>query len=260
MRPNKIKRDGKLVDSEAAIRLKIMRDNNDLTFDYDLRKPLSPYQKRKIKRYFDYLDDIRATASPIKRYRGADPKKKKAVARLTSGNTRLRGLNGTLYPSPAKGKLSFDKDGRAVVRVNKLKIDTHIFDQEKIAERGADYVREFIDGIPKPRKNEFLNLKFLTGGGAYEIGAARGPEVIKTLGERYFQEYRVGTLHKNGGVRTETDTPDQWLFGVRTFTHPQNDDTLLGIEKTVKDNRRKKRNEIRRLRRAENKRKKDSGN
>jgi hypothetical protein len=63
------------INTIHAQRLKAIRPFID--FNYDLRKPLSKYQKAKIKTYYDEIDQL--TARPNKVYR---PRKKENLINI----------------------------------------------------------------------------------------------------------------------------------------------------------------------------------
>lgn len=234
-----------------------MRDNNDINFKVDLRKPLTRSEQKKIKRYFDVIAEIRSSSTPIARYKG---KNKKQVAKLSGQNTRLKGINGVLYPKyTAESKLGFDKEG-AFVKTGKLKLTTHFFDPVEIAERGIDYIIEKLEREFKPRRNHIAFYRMLTGSKTYETQTSYETGDARELVGRWFRKYgngdNSGTLNRKRGQRT-----NDWLIGVRRTEFPlsqlqSGQNTLMQQENEIAKGRSAAKKRYRAvLKEAENKRK-----
>ena len=214
--PNRNKKTGKL--SLAAERYQILKDNNDITFKIDLRKKISRANEKKIKRYFDEVSRLRAGAIPVARYKPKNKKEAAAMREYTGVNTRLRGLNGILWPKYTNDtKLEFYKgsDGKthARVKLGNIRIEKFWFDRVQLASRGMDYVREVLDMKKIEMGKPVTFYRILTG--EYEINSTfRGEgldRAMSSLLDRYGDN--GSKLHATGRNHFT-----KWLVGVQKTT------------------------------------------
>jgi hypothetical protein len=84
-------------------------------FDYDLRKPLSDYEKRKIKTYYDAIDAL--TARPHYEYRPRRSDHLKKAKAYGQGANTLPGLKVAFIPTgeDEKPRIYWDNSGEMVV-------------------------------------------------------------------------------------------------------------------------------------------------
>ena len=90
-----------------AQRLKQIRKFVD--FDFDLRKPLTKYQKAKIRKYHHEIDAL--TARPYHAYRPRDKKRLARAQEFAQHEKRLPGLKVAFIPT--------DGENRPRIRINK---------------------------------------------------------------------------------------------------------------------------------------------
>lgn len=132
-----------------AQRLKAIRPY--INFNYDLRKPLSKYQKSKIKKYWDEIEAL--TARPFHVYRPRTKDHLQAAQDFAQHENRLPGLKVAFIPTSGKRpRIRFNNAGDIVAstdhittRVLKLRTKELIKDPEahvnKIIKQDSDAKR-----------------------------------------------------------------------------------------------------------------------
>ncbi len=218
-------------------RLKAIRKY--VNFDYDLRKPLSKYQKSKIKKYFDAMEAL--TARPNQVYRPRSKKHLKTAQRYSQHPEGLPAFKVAFVPnSGTREKIAFHKDGTMVLRSSE-----HI-------------TREVITW----NMDDFLNDPYLTVEQAIEDSDGRAfsalcgeferttvssnkkltPETIAKLASRYSAD--------NGISEDANNHHKNWLFGIAAYKFDNQADfgeyskEKNKAKKDHKDERRKKRDRV----------------
>jgi hypothetical protein len=111
-----------------AQRLKAIRPFID--FNYDLRKPLSKYQKAKIKTYYDEIDQL--TARPYHAYRPRKSERLKKAQQFAQHEKQLKGLKVAFIPTNGieKPKITFNKAGDLIAETKHVRTEFIPFDPE----------------------------------------------------------------------------------------------------------------------------------
>lgn len=85
-----------------------------VNFDFDLRKPLTKYQKSKIKKYHDEIDAL--TARPYQVYRPRNAERLSKAQQFAQHEKRLPGLKVAFIPTDGKKvRVRFSNDGEIAV-------------------------------------------------------------------------------------------------------------------------------------------------
>lgn len=162
-----------------AQRLKAIRPFID--FNYDLRKPLSNYQKRKIKEYYDEINAL--TARPYYVYRPRKSERLTKAQQYAQHEKQLKGLKVAFIPTNGieKPKISFNKSGDLIAETKHVKTEFIPFDPDLLVDDPENYTRDLIDDIDAKR--------FTILAGKYEIpnsySKSRLPANVAKLAGKY---------------------------------------------------------------------------
>lgn len=162
-----------------AQRLKAIRPFID--FNYDLRKPLSNYQKRKIKEYYDEINAL--TARPYYVYRPHKSERLAKAQQYAQHEKQLKGLKVAFIPTNGieKPKISFNKSGDLIAETKHVKTEFIPFDPDLLIDDPESYTRDLIDDIDAKR--------FTILAGKYEIpnsySKSRLPANVAKLAGKY---------------------------------------------------------------------------
>ena len=124
-----------------AQRLKDIRPY--VNFNFDLRKPLSTYAKRKIKRYWDEIDRLSSRPHQIYRPRRKDHLQKAQA--FAQQDKPLRGLKVAFIPNNGpKGKVHFTPSGEIKFKSEFVTTSLIEFDIPELIDDPAEHVRQKI--------------------------------------------------------------------------------------------------------------------
>lgn len=102
---------------------------------------LTPYQKRKIKKYYDELDPF--LKNPVKIYRPTGSNLKNAKKAL---HIKLKHIGAVPLDSPdPKARVKIDKQGNIILKHSLGEYTYFPFDPEKLALKPVEHVREIIN-------------------------------------------------------------------------------------------------------------------
>lgn len=183
-----------------AQRLKAIRKY--INFDYDLRKPLSNYQKRKIKQYHDEIDAL--TARPNQVYRPKDKGRLRKAQQFAQHEKYLPGLDVAFIPTDGKtkAKIRFDKSGDIVAVSDHVITRGLELETDKLLIDPIAHVNEVIKRDPHAKQ-------FTVKAGRYEIPVpvtrATVANYVARLTARYSDE-GANNYHGN------------WLHGLNSHT------------------------------------------
>jgi len=181
-----------------ATRLKSIRPY--VSFDYDLRKPLTRYAKQKIKKYFDLVQSL--TARPNQIYRPRSPQRLKPVQRFAQHNTTLSELTVAFVPTPVPVRIEV-KNGAVMMRgehviTQNVPLDPHslaIDPQQHVSDRIAQHAPA---------------AKMLTiQAGRYEIPFSLSPDTVGDHVARLTERYSTNDGHHYS----------EWLYGLNAHTY-----------------------------------------
>jgi len=180
-------------------RLKAIRSY--INFDFDLRKPLTEYQKRKVREYYNEIDAL--TARPYYAYRPRIKNRLSKAQEFAQHEKSLPGLKVAFIPTngEAKPKIRFRK-GRFTISTKHVTSRLLQFDK-------AELVRDPIGHTIDVMSQDEHAKRFTILAGKYEIpnSYARSilPEQIAKLTDRY------GNLELNNYF-------GNWMHGLASHT------------------------------------------
>jgi len=143
-----------------AQRLKAIR--SFVNFDYDLRKPLTKYQKQKIKTYFDEIDAL--TARPYHAYRPRTKDHLRKAQEFAQHEKQLPGLKVAFIPTNGieKPKISFNTAGELIAETEHVRTRFLEFDKMALLADPEAHTKDIIKGDPQAKSFTIL-------AGRYEI-------------------------------------------------------------------------------------------
>ena len=162
-----------------AQRLKAIRPF--VSFDFDLRRELTPYQKSKIKTYYEEIKQL--TARPYYVYRPRIKSHLKKAQKYAQHEKPLRDLKVAFIPTNGSDKpeISFNKNGDIIVKFRDMRVDFIAFDPVALAENPEHHAQELIADANAKR--------FIILAGKYEIphsySKSRVPSAVAKLAGRY---------------------------------------------------------------------------
>lgn len=236
------------VNGIAAERLKAIRPY--VSFDYDLRKPLTRAQKRRIKEYHDEISGL--TNRPYQVYRPRRADHLEQAQHFAQHEKRLPALKVAFLPSNGTDHitLSFGKNG-PIARTKYVTTNYVAFNKDALIVNADDEVNR-----------KLLNVnaqQFTIAAGKYEIprGMIRATvnAEVKRLMARYDgvnNAYRAQTAR-----RRSNQYWGNWLHGVRVYQYQSQGDLneyFRDKKAAIKTAKRARRAERERDRRARQKR------
>lgn len=194
-----------------AQRLKAIRPY--INFNYDLRKPLSSYQKSKIKKYFDEVDAL--TARPFHVYRPRKKERLKKAQEFGQHEKQLPGLKVAFIPSNGKDKpkIHFNSAGDIVATTEHITTRVLSLDTFELIKDPVGHVKSVIAKDKKAKRFTVLC-------GRYEIPVSQSratiPEFVARLTARYDNEaannYHGNWLHGLAGHHFNNQADFQEYF------------------------------------------------
>lgn len=179
----------KSINGIHAQRLKDIRSFVD--FDYDLRQPLTRYQKAKIKRYYDEIDSL--TAVPHQTYRPRTKKHLKAAQRFSGQQSELRGLKVAFVPNNGKRvKIQFDQSGEMRVKSKHVETSFIEFDELALIDNPTEYTKQLLENRTEKQ---------------FTVSVGDGREIPKAYTKNTLPEY-IGFLTTKYGSQLTDDRND----------------------------------------------------
>lgn len=216
-----------------AQRLKAIRPF--VNFDYNLNQPLTPYQKRKIRRYWDQIH--RLTARPHQVYRPRRKDHLKSAQEFAQHTDNLPELKVAFIPTSGseKVKVRFDKTGNAYTTSEHIKSRLIRIDPKQLVAEGVPYIEKLIADAPE---DAFTLLS-----AEFEIPIGLSKAVVGMKAAELMEKY---------GDKDKNNYYANWLFGINayTFTNQEFGVYLLAKQKKKKAMQRKRRNKKRSEKRA----------
>lgn len=186
-------------------RLKAIRKY--IKFNYDLRKPLSNYAKRKIKQYYD--EYLALTARPYYVYRSRS-KEHLRIAQEFSGHGSLTQFKVAFIPTADMHPRIEFKKGKLVLHEQHITTQYLPFDPEELYDDTAQYIEELIEEV----EAEVFSIR--VGGdssgldGRYEIQGTADRDSIAEEVEYLIERY---SSYDDSGNPT-SQHPIHWLAGL----------------------------------------------
>jgi len=213
-------------------------------FDYDLRKPLSPYQKRKISRYHAALAELKARPNYVYRPRRADH-----LEKAQSFAQHPKGFKFRVAFIPTAGdeipEIRFGKRGAISVKTGKKRVRSGFieFDEDELLADPGEHVRALI-------KEEAPGAEwFSIGAGVFEIRRAIKRPFIAREVERLAAAY---SGEKPQSAPGENHFFGNWMTGLRVYDFKNQADAgeyMLAKTRAARAEQRKRRAARRRAKR-----------
>jgi hypothetical protein len=164
-----------------AQRLKQIR--GFVNFDFDLRKPLSKYQKSKIKTYYDEINAL--TARPYQVYRPRNAEHLAKAQQFAQHEKRLPGLKVAFMPTDGKKvRVRFSSSGEISISSDHVTTRVIALDTDKL-------LRDPIGHVEARIKNR-IEDSYTVLAGRYEIPVgltkATLPRYVANLTSKYSSE------------------------------------------------------------------------
>lgn len=227
----------------AKSRLKEIRKFVD--FDYDLRKPLTPYAQRKIKKYHDEIKAL--TNRPYQVYRPRIKGRRLQVQEFAQHQSRLSELKVAFIPTDGTNRVQIKFTQHGIVAKT-----AHVqWQLIPLSKRGL--LKDAISEVEKRIKGR-KEKQFTIAAGEYEIPQpylkASLPAAVARLVMKYgeasgLQEDRDDGKHNHHWSR--------WLKAVRAYTFDNQtgiQEYLIEKQKNIKAGKRKRLAEKKRRQRA----------
>lgn len=226
------------LNRDYSAKLKSIR--SFVTFDYDLRKPLTKAAKRKINRYYQHIDALQARANKI--YRSSNKERVRKVQ--TMERNELDSFPAVkvafIESSPANPaeRVFFDKDGRAHVRRKYFEMKFIEFDKVELATNPDEEIERALAVEPPA-------FAYRIAASIYSIASTatrdRIPSKIKELQTRYGADIET-RFHKDE-KKAANHHWKNWLNGlIPMYLRNQNelDSFLIEDEKERRKRKRKR--------------------
>lgn len=228
-----------------ALRLKAIRPY--VKFNYDLRKPLSNYAKRKIKSYYD--EYLALTARPNHIYRARNPRNLKAV-QTYSGHALYNGWKVAFVPTADPKAQIRVKNGVVTVKEQYVNTKFLVFDQNELLIDPHAHTRELIESSNANRFSIRVGEN-----GEYEIPDTYDRDVIADEVDDLWDKYASDAIDNNGNITNQH--PMYWLMGLAAHTFDnQSDVSAYNTAKSKARNELKKSNAKNKARKLKTKTKK----
>jgi len=204
-----------------AQRLKQIRKFVD--FDFDLRKPLSKYQKAKIKKYHHEIDAL--PSRPYHAYRSKDKKRLQRAQEFAQHEKRLPGLKVAFIPTDGehRPKIRVNKKGEITATTDHVITRGLELDTFELLENPVEHVNAVIAGHPDAKS-------FTVKAGRFEIPQPHSRATIANYVARLTARYYAGAGHHYHG---------NWLHGLSSHQF-KNQADFNDYNKTKNANKKKR--------------------
>ena len=191
-----------------AQRLKAIRPF--INFDYDLRKPLTQYQKRRIKEYWSEIDAL--TARPYYIYRPRNKTRLKKAQEFARHEKQLPGLKVALIPTSGveNPKIRFNKKGELIAETEHITTRFIQFDKLALIENPIDHVNDVI-------KDDKRAKSFTILAGRYEIPNSYSRSRVAVWVAKYAEKYSNPDANNYFG---------NWMIGLNAHHYKEQADFM----------------------------------
>jgi len=188
-----------------------------VSFDHDLRKPLTSAAKAQISRYYFYIQKLTVRPHQVYRTRNADHLRTVQEFAQHDPN-RFQQLRVAFVPNDGaeRMRIRFDAKGRVhgeTVHLTKIAIP---LDVRKLIKGGAKYIDEQIDAAPPAKR-------YVVQAGEFEVPFADMRSGITKRVVRYMEKY--------GADKYDADDKNShyfgnWMFGITGFNFTEQSDMM----------------------------------
>lgn len=188
-----------------------------VTFNHDLRKPLSSAAKRQISAYYEQIQKL--TVRPHQIYRTTNKENLRAVQRFAQHDPRRFGKIKVAFVPNAGGeplRIRIGKDGRVHGTTTHVGIIDIPLDPERLALEGKDYIDAQIDRAPRAKM-------YSVQAGNFEVPSARARQFIT--------EYVLDLMNRYSADRFDEDNQSShyygnWMFGINGYNFTNQQDMM----------------------------------
>jgi len=215
-----------------AQRLKAIRPF--VNFDFDLRHPLTDYQKQKVRAYHTEIDAL--TARPFVVFRPRRKDHLKTAQQFAQHEKHLPGLKVAFVPNGEKDELHIRFNKAGELSVNTKHVTTHalLFSMAELARDPAKHVKKTI-------RKDTRAKRFTIMAGRNEIPVSYTRERISAGVEKLAAQYSNTDANNYFG---------NWLIGLRAH-HFQNQDSFMRYMTEKQASKRKPQTDRRNARRRQ---------
>lgn len=211
-----------------------------VSFDFDLRQPLTPTQRRKVKKYHDEIKAL--TNRPFQIYRARNSEHLREAQEFANNGRNLPGIKVAFIPTDGKNRvrLSFGKDG---VTAHTAHVTTHV-----VRLSTAGLLRDPIAHV-NSRIAGHVATQFTIRADVYEIPQPYLPESVAAAVARLVAKYG----EQNGLDDDDNHYFGHWLHGLNAYTFENQtglQEYLIEKQKAIKQGKRERHAAKMRARRA----------
>lgn len=201
-----------------AQRLKAIRPY--VSFNYDLRSPLTSAAKAKISRYYNYIDKLTVRQHQV--YRTTNKDNLRAVQRFAQHDPKRYGqIKVAFVPNAGteRMKLTIGKDGRVRGTTGNIAQIEIPLDAEELAQADEDgtledYIDSVIDDAPPAKR-------YVVQAGEFEVPSARS--------RGFITEYVADLMRRYDASKFNPDDKNShyygnWMFGLIGYNFHNQDD------------------------------------
>lgn len=187
----------KLRDTQYKEKMRRLRKFVD--FDYDLRKPLTKYQKTKINKYSKELDRLTKNKPySVQVYKSKNRARLESVKVMGGNDSSLKGFKVAFVPKTSEHqKITFNKKGEPQIKSRHVTETFYEFDQERLALEGGAYAQSV--AVKAARKSYAIKT------GDWQL-AATFPAAL--IGER------IDQLQQAYSVEGANNHYSNWMLGL----------------------------------------------
>lgn len=182
-----------------------------VAFDYNLNQNLTPYAKRKIKKYFDEISALQARPNYV--YRPRSKQRLDSAQRFAQQETALSELTVAFIPTyDDKPRITFNANRELILRTRHVTTHALTLDPARLAIDPLQHVNETIAAIPEANR-------FTVRAGRYEIPQSHARATLGRFVKFLTDKYNVENNHHYS----------HWLHGIsaHTFTDQQDSRTYI---------------------------------
>lgn len=205
-----------------------------INFDYDLRKPLTKYQKSRIREYWREIDAL--TARPYQVYRPRTKAHLKKAQEFAQHEKQLPGLKVAFIPvsnTKKKTKIRFTKKGELITENDHVRTRFLEFDPMQLIENPVEHAKAIVAKDPAGKAFSIL-------AGRFEIPNTYDRELLPIWVGRFAEKYSNSEANNYFG---------NWMVGLNSH-HFKNQVDLMEYmrdkEKAKQNIKRKRKNARRR--------------
>lgn len=209
-----------------ARRMKAIRPY--VNFNFNLNQPLSDAAKKKIKKYYDLVDSLKARPHIVYRPRKRD--RLKAAQEFAQHEHILPGLRAAFIPvaNPATAKLKVSRGKRIRFKVR----ESRGIERISIPLRQRELVRDPQREIKRALATEPRATHFAVQAGKYEISQALSREKVAPRVIQLMERYSPGGARFKRS-RNSSNHWQEWLHGINAYYFPDQEPAGMYMQRKL---------------------------